>query len=89
MFPGETVMSGAVKDEHVSEFQVLQSGGGWYIGTIYTYCEFPSCSRCKGELPAGVQEPYSRETDYFDTELEAEAALALFQVEGELPRMRT
>lgn len=47
-----------------SELQVLQSGAGYYIGTIYTN---PS---------DGCQEPGSRDSDYFATEEQAKKYLA-------------
>jgi nucleoside-diphosphate-sugar epimerase len=33
MLPGETILSGASKEEGVSEFTVLRSAAGFYIGT--------------------------------------------------------
>lgn len=90
MFPGETILSGAPKDEHVSDFMPLQSGNGWFVGTLYTYCAVEDCERCgKDRLPAGHQLPNTRETGYFKNEIEAEAALAVYEATGELPRRRT
>lgn len=45
-----------------SDLRVLQSGGGWYVGTVYTDAD-------------GFQEPGSRDTDYFPTREEAEIYL--------------
>jgi len=93
--PGETVLSGAVNDKHVSEFQVMQSPAGWYVGTLYTYCGDKNCTRCNDDTPAeapmpkGLQEPNSRETDYFRNEQEAEDSLEGFNADGEMEGMRT
>jgi len=49
--------------EGVSELKVMSSAAGWYIGTTYfdeeCHCEFPN----------------TRESGYYATEEEAEAAL--------------
>jgi len=87
MFPGETIMSGAKVDDHVSEFQVLESAAGWYIGTHYTYCDEPTCTNCMG-LPAGFKEPYSRETDYFPSQEAAQKALDDYRNGGLLEKER-
>lgn len=78
MMPGETILSGATsqrEDPRISNFMVLKSGGGYYVGTLYNNDE-------------GWQEPNSRETDYFDTKEEAERALSLFNETGVLPKQR-
>ena len=89
MLPGETILSGGVVDHHVSEFQVMGSPGGYYIGTIWTCCG--ECEECKQEkwMPKGWQEPNSRETDYFDTREEAEKALEAFKKTNEMPSEMT
>jgi hypothetical protein len=89
MFSGETILSGAPKNDHVSELQVLQSGAGWYIGTLFTHCEVQDCTACGNPLLAGMQVPYTRETDYFNSEEGAENALKKFQNSGILERQRT
>lgn len=102
MFPGETVLSGGGKlsdgqmDTHYSDFQVMKSGAGWYIGTVWTACATETCSSdCAREynyLPVEqrvrCQEPGTRETDYFETEAEAIAALVAFKETGDMPQMR-
>lgn len=55
----------ADKDAY-SDMQVLQSGGGWYVGTLYTNTEDSSFK---------YQEPGSRDTDYFATKEDAEKFL--------------
>jgi len=45
-----------------SELQVLQSGAGYYVGTMY-------------HNPEGYEEPGSRDSDYFGTYEEAEEYL--------------
>ena len=62
MIPGETILTGA-STEGVSAFKVLKSGAGWYIGTTHIDEEY------------GYEEPYSRESLYFATKAQAEAAL--------------
>ena len=84
MFPGETILSGAPSHEDnpcISEFQVMRTGAGWYIGTIYTHDGT--------EMEEGVTEANSRETDYFDSEVEAKVSLETYTDTGVLPRMRT
>lgn len=62
--------------ERYSDLQVLQSGAGYYVGTMY-------------ENPEGYQEPGSRDSDYFATREGAEAYLASI-VEDDAPtRMNT
>ena len=62
MLPGETIRTG-VPAEEVSELKVMCSAAGWYIGTsIFDY-------ECGCELPN------TRESGYYATEEEAEAAL--------------
>lgn len=54
-----------------SEMKVLRSGAGYYIGTIYTY-------------PIdGLQEPGSRDSDYFATEEQARAYLRTIEISGD------
>lgn len=53
-----------------SELQVMQSGAGWYIGTIYTGAD-------------GFQEPGSRDSDYFATEAEAAEFLKGLEAAGD------
>ena len=89
MFPGETILSGAVKDEHVSDFTVLRSGAGWYIGTLFIYCGRSECTRCDGVFPEGYQEPNTRETDYFASEEEAKRALSDYHDSEIMPKQRT
>ena len=48
-----------------SDLQVLQSGAGFYIGTLFT----------NKEGPVEFTEPGSRDTEYFATREEAEAEL--------------
>lgn len=45
MLPGETILSGAPVLPGVSEFQVLRSNAGWYVGTM---CEEGPYSRESG-----------------------------------------
>jgi hypothetical protein len=78
MMPGETVLSGAKshkEDPHISEFIVLRSAAGWYIGTIQTSDE-------------GWLEPNTRETDYFDSQEEAQRALEKYKNTGILSKQR-
>lgn len=106
MFPGETILNGkdgqeaaaAVKkrDAHYSEFQVLKSAAGWYIGTIFTACDKEKCGHncaedydyLKPEERRGCREPGSRETGYFEKKMEAEQALETFKATGVLARIR-
>jgi hypothetical protein len=62
MLQGETILSGAPTDERVSEFKVMKSAAGYYIGTSYTE-------------PEGYDVPNSRESEYFVTEELAKATL--------------
>jgi hypothetical protein len=96
VIPGETVLSaralGIPDDEHVSEFQVMQSPGNqlFYIGTVRTRCADTACIECeRSHLPVGYPEPNSRETDYFHNRNEAEMALATYNRCGELYKRRT
>ena len=50
-----------------TDMKVLRSGGGWYIGTMYEERD------AQGNLT--FQEPGSRDSEYFDTEEEADAEL--------------
>lgn len=96
MFPGETILSqkalGQEVDPHVSPFQVMRSGGGWYVGTTYVACGEASCKECSGWRELNVKgrelEPNSRETDYFKSEKEAKNALEEFMKSGKLPGER-
>ena len=97
MFPGETILSqkelGQEVDSHISDFQVMHSGGGWYVGTTYVACGEASCEECSGWGTNNVKgrelEPNSRETGYFKTEKEAKEALAGFKESGDLEGKRT
>lgn len=97
MIPGETILSGGAVDRHTSPFKVMQSGGGWYVGTTWGVCDEPECKQeeCvearEGLLPKNYSEPNSRETDYFETKEGAIAALASFHASEEhiLPAART
>ena len=56
MFPGETILSGASKVCDCGtpfEWEIMQSGAGYYIGTM---CHNKKCPDC------GI--PNSRETEY-------------------------
>lgn len=91
MFPGETILSGAKsheQDPHISEFKVLRSAAGYYIGTIWTACG--ECAECKKDewMTKGWSEPNSRETEYFDTEEEATKALGEYRDSGFMPEAR-
>lgn len=96
MFPGETVLSqkelGQEVDPHVSPFQVMRSGGGWYVGTTYVACGQASCEECSGWRELNVKgrelEPNSRETGYFKSEKEAQEALKKFKETGEVTEKR-
>ncbi len=99
MFPGETVLSQIHEDQntdsHVSPFRVMQSGGGWYVGTMFVACGKTDCKDCQeyvyGDrvLTKGQELDYnSRETDYFESEKEATDALEEFKKSGELPGER-
>lgn len=52
-----------------TDLMVLQSGAGYYIGTLYNN-------------PDGYQEPGSRDSDYFATQEEAEQALGAMSALG-------
>lgn len=87
MFPGETILSGGdshEKDLRISEFGVLRSAAGHFVGTTFTHdgrdgcCEFP----CEDFV-----EPNSRETGYL-SKADAEAALDVYLVTGDLPHAR-
>lgn len=54
-----------------SELQVMRSGAGWYIGTLYT------------DPKDGFREPGSRDSDYFATEAEATSYLKLLEITGD------
>ena len=58
------------KDQY-SDLRVMQSGGGWYVGTIFT-------NGPEDEFP-GLVEPGSRDSGYFATKAEAEAFLAFLE----------
>ena len=66
MLPGETVLSGACLTEGVSVFKVCQSAAGYFVGTTYHDKEL------------GCDFPNTRETCYFSTEKQAQAALDSF-----------
>lgn len=74
MLKGETILSGVSVDENTSEFMVLRSAAGYYVGTMYK------------EEYGWV--PNSRETGYFATKEEAEEALKSFQITNILPNQR-
>lgn len=100
MFPGETVLSSsetARKNPHIGPFKAIQSQGSglWYIGTMFICCGNQDCSECgKDEYPRpnhekGIELDFnSRETDYFDTEEQVNAALDAFNKTGEMPKQR-
>jgi hypothetical protein len=61
-----------------TDLRVLQSGAGWYVGTLYWNPDH-----------GGFWEPGSRDTGYFDTKEEATAYLQALESGEELPvRMR-
>ena len=70
MLPGETILSGAPKTSNVSDFKVMKSNAGWYIGTTIHEegCDFP----------------YTRETTYFCSQQRAEEALDFYKETGRL-----
>lgn len=99
MIPGETVLSQQAlcmqTNPHQGEFKVMHSGGGWYIGTLFLACGEKGCKDCAdyefGDrvLTKGQELDHnSRETDYFGTETEANAALETYKKTGELPNQR-
>ena len=82
MITGETVLSGASSHEQdplVSEFKVMHSNAGWYVGTTYL-------EEIGEEYQAQV--PNTRETGYFATQADAEAALYTYIKYGTLPNQR-
>jgi len=91
MIDGETLLSGGGNADpnldHITDFQVMNTGAGWYVGTGYISCgnygKGCTSSDCDPERNPPVQ-PNSRETDYFATREEAEAALVEFQKEDEI-----
>lgn len=91
MYSGETVLSGAdssKEDSHISELKVMHSPAGYYIGTEFRYCG--NCSKCIKEGGTHVwEEPNSRETDYFKTQEDAQAALDKLNKTGDLPEKRS
>lgn len=106
MIPGETILSGGgrladgSKDPHYSDFQIMRTPAGWYVGTVWTACKKKeeACEQCLEDYdfyPAEVwnkhliQEPGTRETDYFDTEAEALAALEGFKKSGVMAEARS
>lgn len=99
MIPGETIQSqkalGIPVDHHMSDFKVLKSANGWFIGTMYLACGEANCTECSeyrfdGSIPTkGYELDHgSRETDYFETEEKAKLALETYQKTGELPNER-
>jgi hypothetical protein len=88
MIPGETVQSskalGMEVDPHLSEYQVLRSHAGYYVGTTWNACGRQDCSEEECSWGEGFSQPGSRETDYFETREEAEKALEGFKKNGEL-----
>lgn len=54
-----------------SDLQVLRSGAGWYVGTMYT------------DPADGFQEPGSRDSDYFATEEQARSYLRSIEIAGD------
>ena len=75
MFPGETILGGA-NATVASEFKVMQSAAGYYIGTTYYDEEM------------GGDFPYTRETHYFPDRESAEQALSDYEEYRVLPAMR-
>jgi hypothetical protein len=99
MFPGETLLSqdSELKDPHYSDFKVLKSPAGWYVGTYWKACKKKeeACASCLsdyGYLPpehwGDITEPGSRETGYFEKEEDAKAALDEYTKTGFLPNAR-
>jgi len=95
MIPGETITSqqkmGEPANPHYSEFRVMHTGAGYYIGTMFLACGDKGCKDCAdyefGDrvLTKGQELDYnSRETEYFKTSEAAEAALAFYKATGEL-----
>lgn len=98
MIPGETILSkpsSERKNPHYSEFKVLRTNA-YYIGTTFLSCGQTDCADCgeyneygHGQREAGEElAPNSRETDYFKTKEEAEAALEEYKKTGNLPNQR-
>jgi hypothetical protein len=88
---GETVLSkkatGQEVDVHTSEFKVLSSNAGYYVGTSHVSCG--KCDEClKTGLPEGFEQPGSRETGYFATRKLASQALETYKSTGVLPGQR-
>lgn len=97
MLLGETVLSGAEsskENSHVSEFKVMKSAAGWYVGTEWISCGSTECKECSfgTQILYGLKGqpifPNSRETDYFNSKEEAEKALNMFLVSGVLDKQR-
>lgn len=65
-------------DPRVSPLKVMRSNAGFYLGTEFTH------DGSEPPMPAGATEPNSRESGYFRTEEEANAALAETQAAGEV-----
>lgn len=55
-------------DENISELKVMKSAAGFYLGRSY-----------RDEECGGAELPYSRNSGYFATREEAEAALASYE----------
>lgn len=88
MIPGETILSGGETSNHVV-WQVMHTGAGYYVGTVFTHCGVKSCTICgKEDMPKGFQEPNSRETGYFKTEKEAQRAFDEYCSSGEMFNIR-
>ncbi|UVN14238.1 hypothetical protein FBPa48_0029 [Pseudomonas phage vB_PaeP_FBPa48] len=62
------------EEVNYSDLKVLESGAGYYIGTLYTNSE-------QDEFP-GLVEPGSRDSDYFQTRAEAEFFLKKLEEGG-------
>lgn len=76
----ETLLGGAdpPDKDHYSEIQVMRSGAGFYLGTLWKPCG--KCEECKKhDYPDWWTEPGSRESEYFRTQADAEKALAAFK----------
>lgn len=58
-----------------SDLQVMKSPAGWYVGTVYHSKEI------YGDQSS--EEPGSRDTDYYATQIEANLALALLEFYAE------
>lgn len=104
MFPGETVLSRKAlgedvdKNPHIGPFKVMTSQGSGlsYIGTMFLSCGVAGCEECDeynhhghDQRSKGDEVDYnSRETDYFDTKEEAQAALDKYNSTGWLDKER-